>query len=108
MTGKVFGCIFNLPSDVAHRRGCVILSRLSMFHQNRFHAFGWIGLWFMEPTTTPFDLGVTMKLVKQLLGYEGYAYWEFFNSKDAAAIIEKNVSMHYCLLLLVAHSLTDR
>ena len=72
MTGKMFGCFFNLPSDVAHHRGCVILSRLSMFHQNRFHPFGWIELWFMKPTTTPFDLGVTMKLVKQLLGYEGY------------------------------------
>lgn len=65
-----------------------------MLYPDHFHGFAWLGLSFMEPITTQFDLEATMVAMKQLLGYEGYSYWKFFERKDAADIIEKNVSRH--------------
>lgn len=64
-----------------------------MLYSDRFYGFGWIGLSFMEPITTEFDLEATMKLIKQILGYEGYSYWQFFRRDDAPEIIERNVSL---------------
>jgi soluble epoxide hydrolase / lipid-phosphate phosphatase len=78
---------------ICFQRGCIILSRLSMLYPDRFHAFGWVGLSFMEPITFSFDLDAIMVAMKELLGYEGYSYWKFFEREDAPAIIEKNVSM---------------
>jgi hypothetical protein len=47
----------------------------------------------MEPSKTEFDLEKAMSLLKQAFGHETIAYWQFFNSQDASATIEKNVSI---------------
>ncbi|KAL5529818.1 hypothetical protein ACEPAG_5805 [Sanghuangporus baumii] len=83
---------------VGHDWGCVVLSRLSMLYASRFLAFAWIGLSYMEPITIPFDLDAAMASTKELLGYEGYAYWQFFIKEDAADAIEKNVDSFLQLL----------
>ena len=94
----------------SHRtlRGSVLLSRLSMLYPELFHGFAWIGLGFMEPITSQFDLSAAMELTKALLGYEGYAYWEFFSGENAYQIIEKNVSafeyFSRCRILLLTRS----
>ncbi|KAI0644060.1 alpha/beta-hydrolase [Trametes meyenii] len=75
---------------IGHDWGSVLLSRLSLLHPEKFIGFGWIGLCFMEPITVHFDLDAAMVYTKQLLGYEGYSYWEFFLRKDANDIILKN------------------
>lgn len=38
-----------------------------------------------------FDLDAALKTSKELLGYENLGYWRFFESEDAADLIEKNV-----------------
>lgn len=73
-------------------RGSVLLSRLSLLYPDSFQAYGWIGLCFMEPITTRFDLDAVMAYTKELLGYEGYAYWQFFLRDDAHSVIQQHVS----------------
>lgn len=51
-----------------------------------------MGLAFMPPSTQAFDLEAGMQFAKSLVGYEAYAYWQFFISEKASEIIEKNVS----------------
>jgi soluble epoxide hydrolase / lipid-phosphate phosphatase len=70
----------------------VVLSRLSMLYSDRLTGFVWLGLSFMEPVTFNFDLDAVMAAMKQLLGYEGYSYWQFFLREDASRVIEQNVS----------------
>lgn len=89
-------------------RGCVVLSRLSMLYPDRFHGFVWLALSFMEPATSPFDLDGVMTLMKQVLGYEGYSYWKFFEKEGAADIIEKNVSIFYGRFFSSPDYLPDR
>ncbi|THH06110.1 hypothetical protein EW146_g9715 [Bondarzewia mesenterica] len=76
---------------VAHDWGCVVLSRLSALQPERFNAFVWLGLSFMEPITEPFNLNATLLHMKEYLGYEGYSYWQFLEREDASEVIEKNV-----------------
>ncbi len=73
------------------RRGSVAASRLSMIYPNRFNAYVWLGHPFIEPLVAEFDLESRMKEIKALLGYEGYAYWEFFCEDAAASNIHDNV-----------------
>lgn len=46
----------------------------------------------MEPITYKFDLKAIMAAMKQLIGYEGCAYWEFLTRNDAPEVIKQNVS----------------
>ncbi|KAA1475625.1 alpha/beta-hydrolase [Dentipellis sp. KUC8613] len=83
---------------VGHDWGSVILSRLAVLHPARIRAYAWLGLPFMEPITQHFDLHAVMRLMKDYLGYEGYAYWEFFARADAAEVIERNTASFIQLL----------
>ncbi len=42
--------------------------------------------------TVPFNLEALMAYTKEKLGYESYAYWEFFLKDDAHITIQRNVS----------------
>lgn len=83
---------------VGHDWGCNVLSRLSILHSARFNGFCWLGLSYMEPITDPFDLPTIMVQMKQLLGYEGYSYWEFFTRPGAADLIKSNIDSFLQLL----------
>ncbi|KAH9846773.1 alpha/beta-hydrolase [Lenzites betulinus] len=76
---------------IAHDWGSVLLSHLSLLYPDSFQAYGWIGLCFMEPITVRFDLNMAMVYTKELLGYEGYAYWQFFLRDDAHSVIQQHV-----------------
>ena len=75
------------------------MSRLSILYPDRFIAFGWLTISFMEPPQSKFDLKGVMAFLKQVLGSETLAYWQFFDKEDAAQIIERNVSTYLTLIL---------
>jgi soluble epoxide hydrolase/lipid-phosphate phosphatase len=76
---------------VAHDWGSGILARLATNHQDRFLGFGWVAIPFIPSYTTPFDLARVNAKMKAALGYEAYAYWDFFVQEDAADVITENV-----------------
>lgn len=71
---------------VGHDWGSMLLSRLSMLHQDRFQGLVWLAVGF-RPATLPPHLE-TGEIVP---GYDPYAYWEFFTRADAADVIRDNV-----------------
>ncbi|KAI0746357.1 alpha/beta-hydrolase [Daedaleopsis nitida] len=83
---------------ISHDWGSVLMSRLSMLNPDIFHGFAWLGLGYMEPIMSHFDLDATMAQTKSILGYEGYAYWQFFTRDDAYQLIETNVDSFIQLL----------
>ncbi|KAH9481286.1 Epoxide hydrolase A [Psilocybe cubensis] len=81
-----------------HDWGSILLSRLSLLHSDRFIGFVWMGLSFLPPSTQAFDLEAGMQFAKSLVGYEAYAYWQFFISEKAPELIEKNIESFSQLL----------
>lgn len=69
-----------------------MLARLALLYPDAFHAYAWMGLAFMPPSTTEFDLDATMAQIKAAFGYEGCAYWQFFLRDDAHRVIQQHVS----------------
>jgi hypothetical protein len=76
---------------------------LLTLYPDRFIALGWLGVSFMAPSKTKFDLEGILALMKKTFGSEVFAYWQFFDREDAPAIIEKNVSSRFTLLLFIAY-----
>lgn len=70
-----------------------MLARLALLYPDTFHAYAWMGLAFMAPYTTEFDLDATMAQIKAAFGYEGCAYWQFFLRDDAHRVIQQHVSL---------------
>ena len=68
-----------------------------MRYPDRLIGYAWLGVSIMEPSTTKFDLDAALVFMKQAFGREIYAYWQFFDREDAAAIIENNVSSYIML-----------
>jgi hypothetical protein len=66
-------------------------------------ALGCLGVSFTAPSKTKFDLEGILALMTKTFGSEIIAYWQFFNQEDAPAIIEKNVSSCFTLLLFIAY-----
>jgi soluble epoxide hydrolase/lipid-phosphate phosphatase len=83
---------------VGHDWGSGILARLSTNYQDRFIGFVWVTVPFIPPYTTPFDLDQVNAQMKETLGYESYAYWNFFIDKDAPGIMIKNIDSFMELL----------
>ncbi|EIW57936.1 alpha/beta-hydrolase [Trametes versicolor FP-101664 SS1] len=76
---------------IGHDWGSVMLARLALLYPDTFHAYAWMGLAFMAPYTTEFDLDATMTQIKAAFGYEGCAYWQFFLKDDAHRVIQQHV-----------------
>ena len=72
----------------------MLAARLCMLHPEICAGFVWLGLAFMQPPTAPFDMEAAMAAARAAVGYDAYAYWEFFTRPDAHEAIEKNVSVH--------------
>lgn len=70
-----------------------MLARLALLYPDAFYAYAWMGLAFMAPYTTKFDLDAAMAQIKAAFGYEGCAYWQFFLRDDAHSIIQQHVSL---------------
>ncbi|PIL26566.1 hypothetical protein GSI_12324 [Ganoderma sinense ZZ0214-1] len=84
--------------SVSHDWGSVLAARLSMLYPDICDGFVWMGLGFMDPPTEPFDLATAMVAARAAVGYDAYAYWEFFTRPDAYEAIEKNVDAFLQLL----------
>lgn len=73
-------------------RGSVLLSRLLQTHIDLFIGAAFLSGGYVAPQPT-FDYNAQTAMLKQVLGYDVFGYWEFFAADDAAALIEKNVGM---------------
>ncbi|OJT10980.1 Bifunctional epoxide hydrolase 2 [Trametes pubescens] len=76
---------------ISHDWGSPLLSCLAVLYPETFLGYTWIAVAFSEPMTVPFNLEALMAYTKEKLGYESYAYWEFFLKDDAHITIQRNV-----------------
>ncbi|EJD35450.1 alpha/beta-hydrolase [Auricularia subglabra TFB-10046 SS5] len=76
---------------IGHDWGSALLSRVAVYHQERFIAFAWFALSFMSPVPQVMPFDVMLPWLKQNVGVELFAYQEFFLQPGAAKIIEDNV-----------------
>lgn len=66
----------------------MILSRLANLYSDRFYGFAWLALSYLPPAWQTTKVGGEWDET----GSEGFGYWEFLTSNDAAELCEKNVS----------------
>lgn len=76
---------------VGHDWGSFVLSRFANYCPTRLVSLTFLSVAYMPPGEL-FDLQKINLSSKQLLGYELFGYWEFFDRKDAADIIKEHVS----------------
>jgi len=62
---------------VGHDWGAVVVSRLTNYHPERFHAFVFFALPFHAPDHTV-SFGDIVASLHSILGYNPYGYWDFF------------------------------
>jgi soluble epoxide hydrolase / lipid-phosphate phosphatase len=79
---------------VAHDWGSMVLSRVYVWHPDRFHKLVFVSAGYTAPGVF-FDVDGLNVMGQELLGYMQLGYWYFFNSYDADALITKNVSCTY-------------
>jgi len=86
-------------SDAYHThiidRGSALLTRLSIVYPQYFKGFVWLGLAFWAPEKIPFDLPEVMKQNRESVGYERWAYWEYFVKDSTPEELKNNVSSRY-------------
>lgn len=75
---------------VSHDWGSMVLSRLVVWHPERFHKLVFISAGYTAPGIF-FDVDGLNVMSQSQLGYMQLGYWYFFNSYDAEEIIVKNV-----------------
>lgn len=73
---------------VGHDWGSTLLSTAALAYPNRFSGLVFTAVGFNPPG--PFDLESVNSMVKEFIGYPAFAYMEFFNEDDAAAICDSN------------------
>ncbi|KAI0635408.1 alpha/beta-hydrolase [Trametes polyzona] len=83
---------------LSHDWGSPLLSRLAVLFPERFIAYVWFAVAFLPPVAAPFSLEATMARFKGLLGYETYAYWQFFLREDASRVIQEHADSFTQLL----------
>ncbi|EIW62588.1 alpha/beta-hydrolase [Trametes versicolor FP-101664 SS1] len=72
---------------IGHDWGSVILSRLANLYSDRFYGFAWLALSYLPPAWQEVKVGGEWDET----GSEGFGYWEFLTSDDAAGLCEKNL-----------------
>lgn len=81
-----------LAIGVGHDWGAGILTRLAVYHQDRFSKFVFLSVGYLAPGGF-FDLDAinAMNLAKN--GYMNYGYWYFFDRYDSSTLIRDHVSL---------------
>lgn len=69
-------------------RGSTLLSTAALLYPKRFSGLVFTAVGFNPPA--PFDLESVNAMVKEFVGYPAFAYMEFFNEDDAAAICDSH------------------
>ena len=73
---------------VGHDSGVRVATRFVLYHPERTSGLVIISVGYRPPEEL--DLEQAMVASKKAIGYETLGYWKFFNSDDAAAIVENN------------------
>ena len=78
---------------VAHDWGSMVLSRVVVWHPERFQKLVFMSAGYTAPGIF-FDIDALNVLSQSQLGYMQLGYWYFFNSYDAEELMVNNVRMH--------------
>ncbi|KAJ7625196.1 alpha/beta-hydrolase [Mycena rosella] len=85
---------------VGHDWGSYLVSRIVNSHSSRVAACAFLAAGYMAPD--PSYKNAVMQpeasLLKQMVGYDNFAYMRFFIQPNAAEIIEKNIDSFLCLI----------
>ncbi|KAL9117536.1 MAG: hypothetical protein Q9187_005928, partial [Circinaria calcarea] len=73
------------------------MSRMANYHPSRFLSFAFLDVGYSAPGDT-FDVDAINKETQKTLGYPTFGYWLFFNSDDAAELMERNPKVTNSLL----------
>lgn len=76
---------------VGHDWGAVIMSRLAVYHRERFEKLAWVDVGYQAPTGFA-DFDAFNKMGQEQWGYMPYGYWYFFDRYDAGRVLTKHVS----------------
>jgi len=82
---------------VGHDWGSLLLSRLLNVQVGRFKGAALLAVGYAPPHPN-FDYKATNAMLKSLIGYDVFGYWEFFAADDAPALSEKNIDSLYSLV----------
>ena len=84
---------------VSHDWGSMVMSRVVTWHPERFQKLVFVSAGYTAPGIF-FDVDGLNVLSQKHLGYMQLGYWYFFNSYDAADVINNHVSYHSTRKLL--------
>ncbi|EEA23360.1 hypothetical protein TMatcc_002219 [Talaromyces marneffei ATCC 18224] len=73
---------------VGHDWGSTLLSTAALAYPSRFSGLVFTAVGYSPPA--PFDLQSVNSMVREYIGYPAFAYMEFFNEDDAAAVCDSN------------------
>ena len=76
-------------------RGARPTSRLANYHPDRFIAFGFLAVCYAPPNPVH-NPAAQAAAIRQLVGRDIFAYWDFFTEEGADKKIEQNVSPSLC------------
>ena len=66
------------------------MSRMPNYYPSRFLSFSFLDVGYAAPGET-FNIDAINEETQKTLGYTTMGYWLFFNSEDAAELMERNV-----------------
>lgn len=72
-------------------RASFLLSRLAVYHPERFSSFVWVDIGYQRPAPD-FSVDAINQETEKVLGYSIFGYWYFFNDKEAGGIMNLEVS----------------
>ncbi|EKM57396.1 uncharacterized protein PHACADRAFT_255121 [Phanerochaete carnosa HHB-10118-sp] len=75
---------------VGHDWGSKAVSRLASYHPERFIAYAFFAVAFME-VTPPTDFQIYLDYLKRVYGYDLFGYWTFFSAPDANEVIQAHM-----------------
>jgi pimeloyl-ACP methyl ester carboxylesterase len=73
---------------LGHDWGCRPATRFVLYHPERTLGLILFNVGYRPPSKLDYEQ--MLQVTKNIFGYEVFGYWEFFNSDDAAKLIEEN------------------
>ena len=73
-----------------NRRGSGLLSRMANYHPERFSAYVFMDIGYSAPNSN-FSIDEVNEMSTHTIGYPIMGYYHFFNSADAAGLMERKV-----------------
>ena len=79
-------------------RGSSLLSRLANYHPERINAYVFLDVGYSAPNPN-FSIDEVNEMSTQIIGYPILGYWIFYNSADAAELLERKVGHNITYIL---------